>query len=158
MHLASPLKTALLAVAALVVTGCASIISDSKYPVSITSAPEGVAYKIQNVDGYTVHSGVTPDQVTLKAAEGYFDRAEYKVTFTKKGYATNAQALDAGIDGWYWGNLLFGGVIGLLIVDPATGAMYTLPERVHSNLKATPVASTRDAANQSLAQAEPIRH
>jgi len=30
------------------------------------------------------------------------------------------------LNGWYIGNLLFGGLIGLLIVDPLTGAMWTL--------------------------------
>lgn len=33
------------------------------------------------------------------------------------------------MNGWYIGNLLFGGIIGLLIVDPATGAMWTLIPR-----------------------------
>jgi hypothetical protein len=39
--------------------------------------------------------------------------------------------LTADIDGWYFGNLLFGGLIGILIVDPATGAMWKLPENVN---------------------------
>ena len=30
------------------------------------------------------------------------------------------------VEGWYWGNILFGGLIGMIIVDPATGAMYKL--------------------------------
>jgi len=30
------------------------------------------------------------------------------------------------LNGWYFGNIIFGGLIGLLIVDPATGAMYRL--------------------------------
>ena len=30
------------------------------------------------------------------------------------------------LDGWYFGNLLFGGLIGMVIVDPITGAMYRL--------------------------------
>lgn len=28
------------------------------------------------------------------------------------------------MDGWYLGNILIGGLIGMLIVDPASGAMY----------------------------------
>lgn len=35
--------------------------------------------------------------------------------------------MDTKVNGWYiGGNLLFGGVIGWLIVDPATGAMWKL--------------------------------
>jgi len=38
------------------------------------------------------------------------------------------------LDGWYIaGNLLFGGLIGYFIVDPATGAMWTL-KNLHANL------------------------
>jgi len=31
------------------------------------------------------------------------------------------------LSGWYWGNILFGGLIGVLIVDPITGKMWKLP-------------------------------
>ena len=35
---------------------------------------------------------------------------------------------DAYLNGWYIGNVVFGGLIGLLIVDPETGAMWRLDE------------------------------
>lgn len=34
------------------------------------------------------------------------------------------------LDGWYFGNIVFGGLLGILVIDPYTGAMYRLPERV----------------------------
>jgi hypothetical protein len=34
--------------------------------------------------------------------------------------------------------LLFGGLIGLLIVDPSTGAMYDFPENLSVNLDPMP--------------------
>ncbi|MBK9107742.1 MAG: hypothetical protein IPM92_05015 [Saprospiraceae bacterium] len=34
--------------------------------------------------------------------------------------------VDCKIIGWYWGNILFGGLLGILIIDPITGAMYKL--------------------------------
>src|SRR5678816_1242997 len=41
----------------------------------------------------------------------------------------------------YSGNILFGGLIGLLAVDPATGAMYTLkPKEVSTTLDALKVS------------------
>lgn len=144
MRLATCLKISLVLTAS-AVTGCASIVSDSKYPVSISSSPSGAAYEIVNEKGVSVHSGVTPDQVTLRAGAGYFDGELYKVTFRKDGYASNTQTLNSGIDGWYWGNIVFGGLIGMLIVDPLTGAMYTLPERLDSSLIATPVAAVSRA-------------
>ena len=35
------------------------------------------------------------------------------------------------MDGWYIGHILFGGLIGFLIIDPATGSMWKLNESVH---------------------------
>ncbi|KOP57043.1 MULTISPECIES: hypothetical protein [Pseudomonas syringae group] len=149
MRLATFMKISVI-LAAAAVTGCASIVSDSKYPVSITSSPSGAAYEIVNQSGVSVYSGVTPDQVTLRAGAGYFDGELYKVTFRKDGYASNMQTLNSGIDGWYWGNIVFGGLIGMLIVDPLTGAMYTLPERLDSRLIATPVALAPAAGKSTL--------
>ena len=34
--------------------------------------------------------------------------------------------MSSRINGWYVGNIVFGGFIGWLIVDPLTGAMWTL--------------------------------
>ncbi len=32
------------------------------------------------------------------------------------------------MNGWYWGNFAIGGLIGFLIVDPLTGAMYRIKD------------------------------
>ena len=37
--------------------------------------------------------------------------------------------LEADLNGWYFGNIVFGGFIGLLIVDLVTGAMYRIHDR-----------------------------
>ena len=60
----------------------------------------------------------------------------YTVTFKKEGYDAHSATIKRGLDGWYiLGNLVFGGVIGYLIVDPATGAMWKLEEKVSVYLK-----------------------
>jgi hypothetical protein len=42
------------------------------------------------------------------------------------------------LNGWYAGNILIGGIVGLLIVDPATGAMYKLgTDAIHETLMPT---------------------
>ena len=51
--------------------------------------------------------------------------------------------LRATIDGWYWGNLFLGGILGMLAVDPATGAMWALPARTTLRLRQD-AASTKD--------------
>lgn len=110
-----------------VLTGCASIVSKSEYPVTISSKPEGADITIVNRAKETVFSGKTPSKVTLKAGAGFFKGENYTVTFKKEGYAPHTAQIERGVDGWYiLGNLVFGGPIGWLIVDPATGAMWTL--------------------------------
>ena len=115
--------------------GCASIVSDSKYPVSITSTPSGADFEITNEDGNYVESGITPGHVTLKSGAGYFDGEKYLITYKKEGYSTTKNTLDTEINNWYtFGNLGFGGLIGYLIVDPATGAMYKLAPLSHTTM------------------------
>ncbi|MDB4525936.1 hypothetical protein N9065_03445 [Akkermansiaceae bacterium] len=46
---------------------------------------------------------------------------------------TGTQSLDASMDPWYAGNIIFGGILGVLVVDPATGAMWQLPKEVPLN-------------------------
>lgn len=113
-----------------VLTGCSSIISKSEYSVAINSQPDGATFEITNRDGHKVHSGVTPASVSLKSSSGYFKGESYIVALNKDGYLPKTYTLKSSVDGWYFGNIVLGGLIGMLIVDPATGAMYNLPDRV----------------------------
>lgn len=119
---------------AMSVTGCSTIVSDSTYPVSIQSSPANSEFVIKDQDGIVIHQGKTPTSVTLESSHGYFQKAKYTITFKKEGFKDTSHTLVAGLDGWYIGNILFGGLIGLLIVDPATGAMWKLPEETSANL------------------------
>lgn len=123
-------------VAALIisVSGCASIIGQSSYPVTIKSTPEGTHFVLKNAKGEAIHTGETPATVTLDSSSGYFQRGAYTIVFSKEGYADQTIPLSSSLNGWYWGNILLGGLIGMLIVDPATGAMWKLPEDVSGNL------------------------
>lgn len=118
----------------LVLQGCASILGDSRYPVSVSSAPPGASFEIADKNGQIVHSGHTPSTVTLKSGKGYFSGQTYTLRFKKDGYPDRSVTLDSSVSGWYWGNIVFGGLIGMLIVDPATGAMYKLPDFVSADM------------------------
>lgn len=113
--------------------GCASIVSNSMYPVTIDSVPNGANFVVQNIDGQIMHRGTTPSTVTLKSGNGYFTGATYNITFEVAGGQKKEVTLDSSLNGWYFGNILFGGLIGMLIVDPITGAMWKLPETVVAN-------------------------
>lgn len=116
----------LLAAVVLMATGCASILSKSGYPISINSSPSEAKITILDRKGIEIYKGNTPATLKLKSGAGFFKRARYQVVFSKAGFDTKTVPVYFKMDGWYWGNLLIGGVVGMLIVDPATGAMYKL--------------------------------
>ena len=72
----------------------------------------------------------------LKTAKpGYFKPENYQIKASKDGYATQYTPIDSHISNWYWfGNLVFGGLIGWFIVDPLTGDMYYLDEVATVNM------------------------
>lgn len=114
--------------------GCASIVGDTDMPVVIASEPAGATFEVRDTTGRMIHKGMTPSTVTLKTSAGYFQRAEYSVLVHKDGYGDQTVPLRGSISGWYWGNIVFGGLVGMLAVDPATGAMYKLPEGTNATL------------------------
>jgi uncharacterized protein YceK len=113
-------------------TGCASIVSKSRYPVAITTEPPAAKIEVKDQDGVVRFTGVSPTTATLDAGKGYFSRARYTITASKEGYTPSVMPLQSSVDGWYWANILFGGLIGLLIVDPITGAMYQIDQPMAS--------------------------
>lgn len=110
----------------IVLSGCASIVSKSSYPISINSTPSGAKITVKDKKGKEVYLGNTPANFKLAAGAGYFAKASYTVTFEMDGYDTKSVPVNFKLDGWYFGNIVFGGLIGILIVDPATGAMWKL--------------------------------
>lgn len=134
---------------AFALTGCATIIEGSTQPVTIKSVPDGASVLVTNRAGESIHNGTTPVTLTLKRGAGYFKSESYKVVVQKDGYAPKEVEIISTVNGWYIGNILFGGLIGMLAVDPATGAMYSFPNDVSASLEASQPVKTSDA-NSSL--------
>lgn len=107
-------------------SSCASIVSKSTYPLSINSSPSNAKISIPDKKGKEIYLGNTPANVKLKAGAGFFSKAEYQVKFSSPGYDDKIVPVTFKLDGWYFGNLLLGGVLGMLIIDPATGAMWKI--------------------------------
>lgn len=107
-------------------TNCATIVSPSNYPINIKSNPPGANITISDKQGLQIYNGITPAMVTLKAGAGYFAKAEYRILFTMDGYDAQIVPVTFHLNGWYIGNVVFGGLIGWLIVDPLTGAMWAI--------------------------------
>jgi hypothetical protein len=121
------LITALATTAAL--SGCASIIKGGgPQAFNVRSQPPGGDVQITSLpDGTVTAVGKTPFTAMLAKSRGFFQGAKYRVVVQMPGYQPREAILDTSVNGWYVaGNLLFGGLIGWLIVDPATGAMWSL--------------------------------
>ena len=138
MTTGSSLKTSTLTLVAgtlaLAASGCASIVSESNYPVRIDSYPQGATFAVRNENFDIVCTGTTPKTVFLESDSGFFKKAKYNIFFSLDGRENTNVDFNASIDPWYFGNILFGGLVGMLIVDPATGAMWELEKSVTVNL------------------------
>lgn len=106
-----------------IVSSCASIISTARQNVSISSSPSKAKVHIN-----TVHVGQTPITHSLKRNQ------EHQVRITLDGYKPYEIILTKKLNSWFFGNILLGGLIGI-IVDASTGAMYKLtPEQISATL------------------------
>lgn len=97
----------------IVIYGCATIVHGTQTKILISSEPAGATATIGN------KNVVTPATVILKNSESY------QVIFKKDGYEDAYYNIDREMSGWVWGNLLLGGIIGL-IVDNCSGGAYKL--------------------------------
>lgn len=118
-------------------SGCASIVGGgSNQPVLVESQPSGADVEVTNRSGQSVYDGQTPAQFTAERGAGFFKKEIYTISLDGDGYKPVTHVIEPGINGWYWGNIVLGGVVGMLIVDPATGAMYRFDSSYRYNLVA----------------------
>ena len=107
----------------LLASSCATIVSGSKQNVKFSSNPSTATIFIDEVE-----VGKTPFEIKLAR------KSEHSVMLKLDGYQTYETKLTKKFNGWYIGNILIGGIIGL-IIDPITGAMYNLsPDQVNAQM------------------------
>jgi hypothetical protein len=90
--------------------GCASIVSGTRQMMTFRSTPDDASVYI---NGLLI--GKTPITFNLKRKSGQV------LTFEKDGYKTLTLSLETRMNGWFWGNLVIGGLFGST-TDNATGA------------------------------------
>jgi hypothetical protein len=111
-------------------SACASIVSGTKQQVSLQSTPDGATV---SVDGQQL--GSTPITTELRRKD------EHTVRIELPGYQPYELTLTKHTNGWVFGNIVFGGLIGV-IIDASNGAMY--------KLEPAQVAATLSNADQAL--------
>lgn len=105
------------AIAALALTGCATVINGTSQDFQMESMPAGALAELS-----TGQSCTTPCEVSLKR------RNDLSVTFTLAGYKTETVLVQSRTGGAGLGNVLLGGVVGAG-VDAANGSMNSLYPR-----------------------------
>ncbi|WP_269915062.1 hypothetical protein [Acinetobacter sp. HY1485] len=137
---------AIMVTSALAMTGCATIIKGSTQTISFKTTPENSNIQIKNRAGNVVLNGQTPATVDLRKGSGYFKPESYQITFSKAGYQPRTVEVKGTLSGWYFGNFVFGGPIGLFAVDPVNGAMYKLtPTDTQLVLEQNKIKGKKDA-------------
>jgi hypothetical protein len=118
--------------------GCASIFNSGPRPISVASTPPGAKVTIYDRSNALVQTNTTPFVAQLDPKAGYFKSQNYRMVFEMPGYANAEINLGSSVSGWYWANIVLGGVLGMLVIDPLTGAMYNLtPEKIEQTLTAS---------------------
>ncbi len=129
----------IVALSVLALSTCATIITGSDQEITISSEPAGARVQIFDANNLPVWNSNTPSVAVLKKGSSYFESASYRVVIEKQGYQKQEFYISGKVNaGWYIvGNFFIGGLIGWLIVDPLTGAMWTLsPDTIYTNLNA----------------------
>ena len=114
---------ALIGATSLVLTGCATIMHGTQQDVGFGSVPTNARITVDNQ-----RSATTPTVMNLSRKDNHIVRIELD------GYLPYEATLTRGVSGWVWGNLVFGGLVGLA-VDGISGGLYKLtPEQMTATL------------------------
>jgi hypothetical protein len=132
-QLSTVLLTVLVLGFTITLTGCATIITGKYQEIPVTSEPPGA--KVRADTGETI---LTPGKFHLIRNQSHTLIAEYQ------GCEPQQFALHNKAQGWVWGNIIAGGLIGL-VIDCSSGASDELiPKEIHFNF-VNPQLTTREA-------------
>jgi PEGA domain len=128
--------------AGLLTSGCATIVHGTTQAIPFSSDPEGAEVFVNGTA-----RGVTPTTVTLPRSS-----SSYNVVYKKAGYEDTSENLRSSISGYYFMNIILGGIVGL-VLDAVDGAWYDYDDPNPVNLPLTVAARTNPATIDSPAKA-----
>ena len=104
-------------------SACASLMHGTSQDIGISSSPTNASVTVDNM-----MKAQTPFVAKLSRKDNHI------IHIAADGYAPADLTLTRSTSGWVWGNIVFGGLIGLA-VDAMTGGLYNLtPEQLSSTL------------------------
>lgn len=123
-------RPATAAIVVAIAAACGTIIHGTRQDVGVSSTPTGAQVVVDNMP-----LGQTPVVAKLTRKDNHVIR------ITMPGYQTFETNVTRSVSGWVWGNIVFGGLIGLA-VDAISGGLYKLrPEQVTGTLATADVRS-----------------
>ena len=103
--------------------GCGIIIHGTSEDIGFQSTPTGATVSVDSKP-----LGKTPVITKLSRKD------DHVVHFELPGYQAADATITRGVSGWVWGNIVFGGLVGLA-VDAISGGLYKLsPQQVSGTL------------------------
>lgn len=128
MHVSKLLLFFGLCVVTVFIISCATIIKGTSQDISINSSPTKASVVIKTTGGVETFTGTTPTTAKLSK------KKEYVVTISLEGYKETTVQITQSFEAWTIGNILCGGVLGL-VIDAVDGAMWKLePEQIMVSL------------------------
>lgn len=110
-------------------TGCASVVHGTTQAVPVNSSPVGASVKVNCGKSSRSVNPITPTTVYLKR-----NAEPCNITVSKEGYEDASLVFLTNMSGWFWGNILIGGVLGM-IIDGVDGAIFNrVPESASLSL------------------------
>lgn len=145
----------LLLASLLLIGGCASVVNGGAQSMALRSVPDAASITITNRSGERIDGGQTPVVLNLKRGWGYFKPESYRVVVAKQGYKPIEFDLEGKVSGWYFGNIVFGSLLGFLVIDPLSGGMYTLsPDVAEKSLAALGIEQAEKDGSITILLAE----
>ena len=128
----------LLAAACLIgLSSCATLLSDDQQSIVVTSDPVGATCQVRQGGAFIATVPVTPGTILVGKS-----RHDIAIDCTRVGYFPGAAVLEPHFQDWTYGNILYGGSVGLL-VDTSSGAINEYPHWVSVQMKPTRVGDLR---------------
>ena len=121
-------------------TSCATIMHGTYQSVGVASHPSNACISVDRN-----YVGNTPLIVNMTRCDNHVIRIELD------GYQSYEIILSKQLSGWVFGNIVFGGVIGLA-VDAISGAIYKLtPEQVQADLYSNCMTTCKKTSDSYIA-------
>lgn len=116
---------ALALLALLLTSACATLTTGTTQPLTITSEPAGAICRLERDGGVVGVVNPTPGSVTISRSS-----RDLSVRCEKQGFEPGLRTISAGFQAATLGNILLGGVVGI-VIDAASGAAGQYEPNLH---------------------------